>query len=74
VPAGAGAVPSPLGSGILPSQLANGSHGIEERREGSGREWRTRGGEAASQSEFERTTPPALPLFRETHEHLSHVR
>ena len=26
--------------------------------EGSGREWRTRGGEAASQSEFERTTPP----------------
>src|SRR5204862_1379221 len=25
--------------------------------EGSGREWRTRGGEAASQSEFERTTP-----------------
>src|SRR5204863_10017769 len=32
-----------------------------ERRnggEGSGREWRTRGGEAASQSEFERTLPP----------------
>src|SRR5205814_2571791 len=27
----------------------------EER---SGREWRTRGGEAASRSEFERTTPP----------------
>src|SRR5439155_2798544 len=26
--------------------------------EGSGREWRTRGGEAASQSEVERTTPP----------------
>src|SRR5204862_3422405 len=26
--------------------------------EGSGREWRTRGGEAASQSEFERTAPP----------------
>src|SRR5213075_3166950 len=25
---------------------------------GSGREWRTRGGEAASRSEFERTTPP----------------
>src|SRR6266513_2852092 len=28
--------------------------------EGSEREWRTRGGEAASQSEFERTTPPFL--------------
>src|SRR5205814_8962173 len=27
----------------------------------------TRGGEAASWSEFERTTLPAVPLFRETH-------
>src|SRR5436190_23676557 len=30
--------------------------------EGSGREWRTRGGEAASQSEFERTIPPPPAL------------
>src|SRR5438046_2863083 len=30
--------------------------------EGAGREWRTRGGAAASQSEFERTTPPPPAL------------
>src|SRR5205085_109306 len=40
--------------------LAEERHGGER----SGREWRTRGGEAASPSEFERTTPPPLPAPR----------